>query len=162
MKISARNALHGIVARVTEGAVNSEVILTIGGASELVAVVTRHSVDELGLVPGRETIALIDSNFIILAKDSGGLRTSARNTLPGTVIDHQVGAVNDEVTLEIDEGKTLAATITSESVEALGHPRRRPAGRPDQGLAYHLGGGIGAGSIPPAATRLICEVTAVR
>jgi molybdate transport system regulatory protein len=36
------------------------------------------------------------------------------------VTRHEVGAVNDEIVLEIDGGKTLVATITRESGEALG------------------------------------------
>ncbi len=35
------------------------------------------------------------------------------------MIRHERGAVNDEVVLEIDEGKTLTATITRESAEVL-------------------------------------------
>jgi len=36
------------------------------------------------------------------------------------VIRHERGAVNDEVVLEIDEGKTITATITRESADTLG------------------------------------------
>ena len=48
------------------------------------------------------------------------LRTSARNHLDGVVIRHERGAVNDEVVLEIDDGKTITATITRESADVLG------------------------------------------
>ena len=48
------------------------------------------------------------------------LRTSARNCLAGTVVRRERGAVNDEIVLEIDEGKTITATITSTSADALG------------------------------------------
>jgi molybdate transport system regulatory protein len=120
MKISTRNALRGVVAAITDGAVNAEVVLQIGPAAEIVAVITRQSVEDLGLAPGREAFALINPSFIILAAGDAALRTSARNTLAGTVIEHRPGAVNDEVTLEIDEGKTVTATITSESAKTLG------------------------------------------
>jgi molybdate transport system regulatory protein len=36
------------------------------------------------------------------------------------VSEIRLGSVNDEVTLELDAGKTLTATITSESVKRLG------------------------------------------
>jgi molybdate transport system regulatory protein len=40
---------------------------------------------------------------------------------------HLEGAVNDEVTLELDGGKTLTATITRGSGEALGFKDGEPA-----------------------------------
>ena len=119
MKTSARNAFRGVVERITDGAVNAEVVLRIGGGAEIVAVVTRHSVEDLGLAPGREAVALIKSSFVILAKGEETLRTSARNRLAGTVVAVERGAVNDEVTLDIGGGKILTATVTHESAGTL-------------------------------------------
>jgi molybdate transport system regulatory protein len=120
MKTSARNALRGVVEEVIDGAVNAEVTLSIGEGAKIVAVITRQSVEALDLAPGRPAIALIKASFVILAKGGGEpLRTSARNALPGTVVRVERGAVNDEVTLDIGGGKTLSATITHASVEAL-------------------------------------------
>ncbi|THD58121.1 TOBE domain-containing protein [Phenylobacterium sp.] len=120
MKTSARNALRGVVETVTDGAVNGEVILRISPAVTLCAVITRSSIEDLGLEPGREAVALIKSSFVILAPAEESLRTSARNQLQGVVISHQTGAVNDEIVLELDPGKTLTATITRGSAEDLG------------------------------------------
>ncbi len=124
MKTSARNALRGVVESVTEGAVNSEVTLRVSDAVAIVAVVTRDSVADLGLEPGREALALIKSSFVILAPGGAPLRTSARNQLAGAVTRHERGAVNDEVVLALDGGqaggKTITATITRESADALG------------------------------------------
>jgi molybdate transport system regulatory protein len=114
-KTSARNALRGVVRSVTEGAVNAEVILRISEGIDVVAVITRESVKDLGLAPGREAIAIIKSSFVILAKGEEPLRISARNRLAGTVVRHEVGAVNDEVVLDLGAGKTITATITRES-----------------------------------------------
>jgi len=77
-------------------------------------------VAELELQPGRQAVALIKASFIILAPGEEPLRTSARNQLSGTVIRHDTGAVNDEVVLALDAGKTLTATVTRGSGEALG------------------------------------------
>jgi molybdate transport system regulatory protein len=119
MKTSARNALRGVVDRITDGAINAEVVLSIGGGAQIVAVITRHSVDDLALAPGREAIALIKSSFVILARGDETLRTSARNKLAGVVVGLERGAVNDEVRLDIGGGKVLTATVTHESAEAL-------------------------------------------
>ena len=120
MKTSARNAFRGAVRSVTEGAVNAEVVLDIGGGIAIVAIVTRESVADLELAPGREAIALVKSSFVILVPGAAPVRTSARNCLAGTVARHETGAVNDEVVLDLGGGKTLTAIVTRASGEALG------------------------------------------
>lgn len=118
MRTSARNALRGVVSAVTDGAVNAEVTLRIAEGLEIVAIVTRDSVRELDLSVGRPAIALIKSSFVTLAVGEG-IRTSARNQLPGTVIAREDGAVNSEITLSLADGKSLAASVTLESARAL-------------------------------------------
>ena len=118
MKTSARNALRGVVSHVTDGAVSSEVSLAVAEGVEIVAVVTRRSVAELGLAPGVPAIALIKSSFVTLAVGEG-IRTSARNQLAGAVLAREDGAVNSEITMSLADGKSLVATITKESAKAL-------------------------------------------
>jgi len=118
MKTSARNALRGAIAAIKPGAVSTEVILRIADGLDIVAIVTAQSAEELGLAVGAPAIALIKSSFIVLAKGEG-LRTSARNQIAGVVASREDGAVNSEIRLDIGGGKTLAATITVESAEAL-------------------------------------------
>jgi molybdate transport system regulatory protein len=119
MQTSARNALRGTVTRITDGAVNAEVSLGLAGGVEIVAIVTRDSVAVLRLAIGRPAIALIKSSFVVLAKGEG-LVTSARNQIAGAISARVDGAVSSEITLAIAEGKTLTATITRESAEAMG------------------------------------------
>jgi molybdate transport system regulatory protein len=118
MRTSARNALLGVVSHVAEGAVNSEVALRVAEGVEITAVLTRRSVAELGLAPGRPAIALIKSSFVLLANGEG-LKTSARNQIRGIVASREDGAVSSEIGLDLGGGKTLVATITLESAEAL-------------------------------------------
>jgi molybdate transport system regulatory protein len=118
MRTSARNALRGEIIRLTDGAVNSEVTLRLAEGVEITAIVTRHSIEDLGLAVGKPAIALIKSSFVLLAKGQG-LKTSARNQIEGEVTSREDGAVNSEITLAIGGGKTLTATITLESAEAL-------------------------------------------
>lgn len=118
MRTSARNALRGVIAAVTPGEVNSEVTLRLGDGVDITAIVTRHSVEDLALAPGKAAIALIKSSFVILAKGEN-LRTSARNQIPGVVSSREDGAVNCEVSVDIGGGKTLTATVTLESARSL-------------------------------------------
>lgn len=118
MKTSARNALRGTVSRLAPGAVNTEVVLRVADGLEIVAIVTGQSVEDLGLRVGAPAIALIKSSFIVLAKGEG-LRTSARNQIVGVVASREDGPVTSEIRLDIGAGKTLAATITTESADVL-------------------------------------------
>jgi len=120
MKTSAQNLFRGVVETVAEGAVNGEVHLRISPDLVLVAIISSGSLAELDLVPGRPAAALISASSVILAVDAAGLRTSARNLLTGTVVRHEVGAVNDEVVLGLAPGKTLTAIVTRESARQLG------------------------------------------
>ena len=129
MKTGVHNALRGVVDQVADGAANAEVTLNINGQVPIVAVVARQSVEDLGLTPGRPAIALIKSNFVILARDDGGLRTSARNSLAGAVACVEHGALSDEVTLEIGAASPspppspTRARRTSTSASAIASPR---------------------------------------
>lgn len=68
MQISARNRLRGIVREVTGDGVLCEVILDLGNGQEIVSVITRSSVERLGIKPGVEAYALIKSTEVMLAR----------------------------------------------------------------------------------------------
>ena len=119
MKTSARNEFLGRVKVVKKGAVNAEVVLDIGNGLALVAIITNESVDNLGLAPGVEAYALIKAPWVIVTAADSPIKTSARNTLCGVVTRCQTGAVNGEVIIELESGKSIAAIITNESIESL-------------------------------------------
>jgi molybdate transport system regulatory protein len=120
MRTSARNALSGVVNKIVVGSVNDEVILAVGEGVEIVAIITKHSVEHLGLAVGAPATALIKSSFVILAPDTPDLRTSARNQFSGVITALEEGAVNSEVVLDIGGGMSLTAVVTRESAGELG------------------------------------------
>lgn len=120
MRTSARNMLRGKVVSVTDGAVNAEVVLDIGGGLTVTSILTRESATELELAPGREALALIKASFVILVAGDDAVRTSARNRYAGKVVGHVEGVVSDEIALDIGGGKTLVATVTHGSGESIG------------------------------------------
>jgi molybdate transport system regulatory protein len=67
MRISARNRLWGAVQRIVDGPVNAEVTLDLGNGRSAVAVVTRDSVDSLGLAIGTRACAAFKVSSVILA-----------------------------------------------------------------------------------------------
>ncbi|MHB9031977.1 MAG: TOBE domain-containing protein [Anaerolineae bacterium] len=69
MKLSARNALKGVVKQVTHGAVNSEVIIELPGGQEIVSIITKASAENLGLVKGKTAYAVIKASSVMVAVD---------------------------------------------------------------------------------------------
>ncbi len=67
MQISARNQLRGVVAAIKLGGVMAEVVVRVGD-HEIVSVVTRTSVEDLGLAEGDEVTAIIKSTEVMLAR----------------------------------------------------------------------------------------------
>jgi molybdopterin-binding protein len=69
MKISARNVLKGRVKKLTEGAVNTEVVVELAGGEEVVSIITKSSAEHLGLAEGKEVHAVIKASSVMIAVD---------------------------------------------------------------------------------------------
>jgi molybdate transport system regulatory protein len=67
LRTSARNQIAGLVSGREDGAVNSEIILDIGGGKSLTATMTRESAVSLDLKLGDPVTALIKAPHVILA-----------------------------------------------------------------------------------------------
>lgn len=119
MKTTARNQLRGRVKKVTKGAVNGDVILDIGDGLEVFANITNESIEELGLIEGKEAVAIIKSSFVILSPDRD-VKISARTRLWGTIAKTTRGAVNSEIKLELPGERMLTAMITNDSLDEFG------------------------------------------
>ena len=69
MKISARNLLKGKVAKVTHGAVNSEIVVKLPGGVEIISVITKKSAKGLTLSKGKEVYVVIKASNVMIATD---------------------------------------------------------------------------------------------
>ena len=67
MRISARNQLAGTVKHIAPGAVNSEVVVELPGGLQIVSVITKDSVERLGLAAGKKVTAVIKSSDVMIA-----------------------------------------------------------------------------------------------
>jgi molybdopterin-binding protein len=67
MQITARNRLAGTITWIKLGGVMAEVVVQVG-ENEIVSVVTRTSVEELGLAEGDQITAIIKSTEVMLAR----------------------------------------------------------------------------------------------
>ncbi len=70
MKISARNRLSGIVREVVLGAVNAEVTLEIAPGVNVVSIITKDAIAELGLTVGKRAYAVIKASSVMVGVDS--------------------------------------------------------------------------------------------
>lgn len=66
-RTSARNHLWGVVSQIHYSPVNSQVTLQLAGGRTVTAVVTRESVDALGIAEGRPACAVFKASSVILA-----------------------------------------------------------------------------------------------
>jgi molybdopterin-binding protein len=69
MRLSSRNVLDGTVREIKHGSINSEVIVTLPGGQEIVAVITKASVERLDLSVGKPVKAIIKASSVILGVD---------------------------------------------------------------------------------------------
>ena len=69
MKISARNVLKGKVIEVSEGAVNTEVLLELTGGVKVVSIISKASAKKLGLKAGKKAYAIIKASNVMMAID---------------------------------------------------------------------------------------------
>jgi molybdate transport system regulatory protein len=68
MEVSARNRLRGIVTGISGDGILAEVVIDLGGGNEIVAIITRSSVDRLGIRIGEPAYALIKATEVLLAR----------------------------------------------------------------------------------------------
>lgn len=115
LRTSARNALRGVVTAIDGDGVTALATLALGEGLSLVASITRRSVEDLDLAPGRPVIALIKSSFVRIGDGEGD------NRLTGEIVDREAGEVSAEVTIALSAGKTLTATLKPEDA-AWGSP----------------------------------------
>ena len=117
MRVSARNVFQGKIAAVRKGAVSTEVTLALKGGETLCSVITNESATTLGLKVDIEAYAFFKASAVVLARDLGDAKVSARNVLPGRVERIVNGPVNSEVTVALSGGTVVTAIITRESAE---------------------------------------------
>ncbi len=123
-KTSARNRFFGAVSKVIEGPVVASVEMTSLGGFKVTSVVTRESVERLGIRPGVLATADIKAPWVQLSAGEDEPRSTATNRYPAIVRriltgEEQGDLVAAEVVAELSDGTRLAAVITHESVRRL-------------------------------------------
>jgi len=120
MKTSVRNQLHGKVQVVSKGAVNTEVVIGIGGDDRITAMITNDGAEEMQITLGKEVTALVKESSVVLCTGKGLPRMSARNRIRGRVLRCHEGVVCSEVIVELPGSKVITAMISFESMAEMG------------------------------------------
>ncbi len=68
-QLSARNVLDGKVAKIQDGAVNSEVTLKLTSGADVVSIITKESVRSLGLKTGDSASAIVKASDVMVGVD---------------------------------------------------------------------------------------------
>lgn len=66
MKLSARNNLKGTVKAIEEGMITSKIVIDLGNDNEIVSIISKESVADLGLKVGDTAFAVIKSTEVIV------------------------------------------------------------------------------------------------
>ena len=119
MKTSARNQFSGPITGLRDGGVDYEVRIRLDAATEIVAIITKASAENLGLTIGKDVFALVKSSSVMLSMDRS-MKLTARNQLWGEVAAIHEGPVNNEVTLALPSGRSVTCVVTGDSCRALG------------------------------------------
>ncbi|MFN4063161.1 MAG: TOBE domain-containing protein [Parazoarcus communis] len=119
MKTSARNQFSGPITGLRDGGVDYEVRIRLDAATEIVAIITKASAENLGLTIGKDVFALVKSSSVMLSMDRS-MKLTARNQLWGEVAVIHEGPVNNEVTLALPSGRSVTCVVTGDSCRALG------------------------------------------
>jgi molybdate transport system regulatory protein len=127
MRTSARNALRGTIVAIRPDTLSVEVAVAVSDDTTIYAHVTQESARTLGLCVGREAIVLVKASFVVIAPGDAPPAVSTRNAVHGVVRRCETSAINAEVILDIGGDKTLVATITAHSAQALALTPGKPA-----------------------------------
>jgi molybdate transport system regulatory protein len=69
MKVSARNALPGMIRKIERGAVNAEIAIEVAPGLTIVSVITLDAVDNLKLKVGDRAYAVIKASNVMIGVD---------------------------------------------------------------------------------------------
>jgi molybdopterin-binding protein len=69
VKLSARNALPGVIRKIELGAVNAEVTIEVAPGITIVSIITLDAVQNLGLKEGRNAYAVVKASSVMVGVD---------------------------------------------------------------------------------------------
>ena len=119
LKTSARNLFFGKIQAIQEGSVQCLVTVTTVSGDALTAMITHHSLKQLGLIEGLMVAAEVKAPWIIIQKGARDSGSSADNRFEGIVHEIRTGKVNTEFTIRISDGTLVCAVVSARAAREL-------------------------------------------
>ncbi len=116
---SARNQFSGRITRLLAGPVHVEVHIRIDAENQIIAVVTQHSMQAMGLVEGMEVYALFKAGAVVLSTDTV-LGISFENRFCGVIRHLHPGDLYTEVSVRMHNEKIITAVVNNDVAEQMG------------------------------------------
>lgn len=114
LKTSARNQLKGRITRIESQDVKDRIVVELNQGSEISAIITRVSTEQLQLEIGKEVLLLFKAPSVTISQTS---QNTDKNQLKGKLIHLTQGDASSEVFLDIGDGTLLYASVTHQSLE---------------------------------------------
>ncbi len=118
-KTSARNRFYGKVEKVEVGDIQAGIEMAALDGHRILAVITRHSRDQLGLRPGTLIAAEVKAPWVVIYTGEEPPRCTAENRFRGSVSRISRGKINSEVVVKISERTELCSVLTEKSRREL-------------------------------------------
>lgn len=113
LKTSARNQLKGRITRIESQDVKDKVVMKLDQGSEVSAIITRISTQQLDLKIDKEVILLFKAPSVAI---SNQFQETDNNQLKGKLVHLTQGQDSSEVFLDIGDGTLLYASVTHRSL----------------------------------------------
>ncbi|MDR2550534.1 MAG: TOBE domain-containing protein [Desulfobulbus sp.] len=119
-KTSARNSFFGKIVAIERGDVQARISLVNLGGHQVASIITRESLDRLGLRLGQLITAEVKAPWIILQRGHLLTGCSADNRLRGEIARINRGTVNSECVIRLDDRTELCALVSTSESKAAG------------------------------------------
>ncbi|MGO9566411.1 MAG: TOBE domain-containing protein [Desulfomonilaceae bacterium] len=118
-KTSARNAFFGKIRAIRRGDIQSEVELVTVGGEVITTVITRNSLNRLGLKVGSLVTAEVKAPWVVMQKCETKPLCTAENVFYGAVSQILRGKLTTELIVRIQDGTEFCSLVTEESRRKL-------------------------------------------
>jgi len=125
MQISARNQIQGIVESITVSEVSAQVLIKLKSGNTLISSITKAALLDLDIKKGDELTAFFKSSNVLISTENN-IAISARNKFEGKVSTIKKDAVNSELVVDIGNGDSVVAVITTNSIDKLNLKKNMP------------------------------------
>ncbi|WP_086980884.1 TOBE domain-containing protein [Vibrio aphrogenes] len=120
LKTSARNQLKGQVVAIEPRDVKDKIIVKLESGSEIAAIITRVSTEQLQLTPEKEVLLLFKAPSVTISTEPVTPKERGeKNQLAGQLVHLTQGEESSEVFLDIGQGQLLYASVSHPALQGL-------------------------------------------